>query len=58
MIQIEGASVSKLILHRLDTENDTLQLSNSMFHFDDAEQEDTLKKIFLKPFLNLSLIHI
>ena len=54
MIQIEGASISKLILHRLDTENDTLQFSNSMFHFDEAEQADALKKIFLKPFVNNS----
>jgi len=52
MIQIEGASVGKLILHRLDTENDTLQLSSSIFHFNDAEQEEALKKIFLKPFVN------
>ncbi len=52
MIQIEAATVSKLILHRINTEDDTLQLSNAMFHFDDAEQEAALNKIFLKPFVN------
>ncbi len=54
MIQIEGASVNKLILHKLDIEKDTLHLSNSMFHFDEADQEETLIKIFLKPFVNNS----
>jgi hypothetical protein len=53
MISIEGASITKLIFHHLNSDADATQiLSNSMFHFDDDEQEETLKKIFLKPFIN------
>lgn len=51
MISIETATVAKLVFHNLNLENDKAILSNTLFHFDD-EQEETLKKIFLKPFVN------
>ncbi|MCX6208179.1 MAG: nucleoid-associated protein [Bacteroidetes bacterium] len=52
MIFIEEAIISNAILHRVDMENDKLHLSNSTFECNDAEQQATLKKIFLKPFIN------
>lgn len=53
MIAIEGASVSKLIYHHLDNQDDNIKhFNNALFHFNVNEHEDVLKKIFLKPFVN------
>jgi hypothetical protein len=51
MIQIEEAIIRKLIFHRITLENSIQNLSNSLFETENDEQDDTLKKIFLKPFI-------
>jgi hypothetical protein len=52
MIFIEETMVTKAILHRVDVENDKLQLSSSTFDCNESLEQVALKKIFLKPFAN------
>ena len=52
MIQIEEAIISKLIYHRINLEGDNSSLSDTLYDFQDDEEEDVLKKIFLKPFVS------
>ncbi len=51
MIQIEETVIRKLILHRVNIDGEKSILSNSLFKNDNEEEDEVLKKIFLKPFL-------
>lgn len=52
MIQIEDTIIRKLIYHRLNLDNNNSVLSDTLYDFSDEEEEEVLKKIFLKPFLS------
>src|SRR5690606_11893086 len=47
--------ISNLILHRVNNGEDNSILSDSEFDYADAEEEKILKKVFLKPFMALSV---
>lgn len=55
MVQIEETVISNLILHRVNNGEDNSILSDSEFDYADAEEEKVLKKVFLKPFMALSV---
>ena len=52
MIQIEETQIRELIFHRILTENDQLVLCDTIYSYQNADEMETLKKIFLKPFLS------
>ena len=52
MIQIEDTIIRKLIYHRLNPDNDNSVLNETLYDFSNDEEEEVLKKIFLKPFLS------
>jgi hypothetical protein len=52
MIQIEDAIIRNLIYHRLNPDNDNSVLNETLYDFSNDEEEEILKKIFLKPFLS------
>lgn len=52
MIQIEDTIIRKLIYHRINPDNDNSVLSETLYDFSNDEEEEVLKKIFLKPFLS------
>ncbi|WP_018617430.1 hypothetical protein [Segetibacter koreensis] len=55
MIQIEETITSKIIFHRISSEENKCIFSNSLFDSSDDNEESVFKKIFLKPFLSHSL---
>ncbi|MEO7314294.1 MAG: nucleoid-associated protein [Ginsengibacter sp.] len=55
MIQIEETVISNLILHRVNNGEDNSILSESEFDYADDEEEKVLKKIFLKPFMAVTV---
>jgi hypothetical protein len=52
MIDIEAATIQKLIYHRLHPNDGYGSFSEALFNPDGEEEEDVLLKIFLKPFLS------
>ncbi len=54
MIQIEEAVIRKLILHRVTNEEDKAIISEDLFDYSNEDEENTLKKVFLKPFVSYS----
>jgi hypothetical protein len=50
MIQIETTVITQAIAHNLNVDNETLVLNNQCFSCETEEEQNTLKKIFLKPF--------
>jgi hypothetical protein len=52
MIQIEDTIIRKLIYHRINLDNNSSVLSDTLYDFSNDEEEVVLKKIFLKPFLS------
>lgn len=50
MIEIEEAIISNAIIHNINIDDENLLLSNEVFDCSEAEQQNVLKKIFLKPF--------
>src|SRR5512133_2494928 len=52
MIQIEDTIIRKLIYHRINLDNNSSVLSETLYDFTNDEEEVVLKKIFLKPFLS------
>lgn len=50
MIEINEATISKLVLHRISTEEKNSFLSDEVFEISNKEEEDILKRIFLKSF--------
>lgn len=51
MIQFEEASIQSIIFHKLNGSDKSPTFSNSLSDFKNDEEEEVLKKIFLKPFL-------
>jgi len=51
MIEFNDAAISNLIFHRIGIENDNSFLSNTEYDLESSEEEEVLKKIFLKPFV-------
>lgn len=51
MIQIEETVFRKLILHRVSNEDSKVVINDSLFDYEDEDEEAVLKKIFLKPFV-------
>lgn len=51
MIQIDETVIRKLILHKVCIDGEKSILSNSIIENDNDEENEVLKKIFLKPFL-------
>lgn len=51
MILIENTIIRKLIYHRISIDNDSYVLSDTLYDFSNDEEEEVLKRIFLKPFL-------
>jgi 37-kD nucleoid-associated bacterial protein len=54
MIQIEGTIIRKLIYHRFNKDTINSEYSENLFEYSIEEEEATLKKIFLNPFLTAS----
>jgi hypothetical protein len=54
MIQIEDTIIRRLIYHRINLDNDSSILSDTLYDFSNDEEEVVLKKIFLKPFLSIT----
>ena len=52
MIQIEETQIRELIYHPFRMDGDEAKLNDSIYTYQDAGELETLKKIFLKPFLN------
>ncbi len=52
MIQIEDAIIRNVILHRIASEESESIINQSLFEYSSDEDDVTLKKIFLKPFLS------
>ena len=51
MIAYNDATIENLIFHRIGIENHTSFLSNAEYNLESDEEEEVLKKIFLKPFV-------
>jgi hypothetical protein len=51
MIQIEDSLISKMMMHRIGSSENTSILSESLFESTDHTEDAVLKKLFLKPFL-------
>jgi hypothetical protein len=51
MIEITETFISNLVLHRISSEQNKITLNTSEYGMDNSEEEDTIKRIFLKPFL-------
>lgn len=54
MIQIEETIIRKLILHRIMNEEGESIISKDLLNYTSEDEENLLKKIFLKPFTNHS----
>ena len=52
MIEIEDATISKVIYHRIALEEKEI-LSNTLYEYKDEEEGAIFKKIFLKPFTSI-----
>lgn len=50
MIEFNEASINKFIIHRVSIENDKSFLSDTIFETTNDDDDETLKRIFLKPF--------
>ena len=55
MIQIEETIINHLIMHRIKNGEENSILSESEFDYADDEEEKVLKKIFLKPFMAVTV---
>lgn len=54
MIQIEGTIIRSLILHRISSEESKTIISKELFDYSNEDEENLLKKVFLKPFISHS----
>ncbi len=52
MIQFDEASIQHIIFHKINTEDKSPTFSNTLSDFTSPEEEEVLKKVFLKPFLS------
>lgn len=52
MIHIEETIIRKLIYHRINFEGNKSNLSDTLYEYQNDEEAEVLKKIFLKPFLS------
>lgn len=54
MIQIEEAIIRKLIYHRINLEGNKSTLNDTVFEYQNDDEAEIFKKIFLKPFLSIA----
>lgn len=52
MIQIEDSIIRKLIYHRIGLKGNKSNLSDTLYEYQNDEEAEVLRKIFLKPFLS------
>ena len=51
MIEFNDAGINNLVLHRISADPGKCFVSDELYNYNNAEDIDTLKKIFLKPFV-------
>lgn len=54
MVQIEETIIRNLILHRISSEESKTIISKDLFDYSNEDEENLLKKVFLKPFVSHS----
>jgi len=52
MIEFSEAKISHLVLHHISSEAHLNQLGDEVYDYEAGDERETLKRIFLKPFLN------
>jgi hypothetical protein len=57
MIQIDNAQITDFIYHKVDAENQTIELNSIPFDIASEFQNELLKKIFIKPFTSIAETH-